>query len=357
MELSTVLIVKNELKNLEILLPSLNMFSDEIVIADTGSKDNTEKFLNSLPFADKIVFEKIKWKNDFAYARNSSIKLASKEFIFWIDADDRIEDKEAEKIFKLKNKFEKDKIFALKLFNQSDKTLSYQLRIFPNVKDIKFKYPVHEQLHFNQKNFKIFFEDIVIIHTGYVDRDLLKRKQLRNLSILMKTGAKDLYTFIQIAESYKMLSEYSKAEEFFLKALNYKEKEDNKELIGFLHIELFKVSLLLGKHDKAQEYLKEAEKYSFFFPIADYFTAREYFKLKNYKKAAIYFQFFLKKHQSKKYLNPVPAKTEESAKFFLAKSLFFTGDLKEAEKLIKELLKISPENRAYKYFQKNFKKH
>ena len=106
MELSTALIVKNELNNLKELIPQISKFSDEIVIADTGSTDGTLEFLKN----NNIIFKKIKWNNDFSYARNESVKLASKDFIMWLDADDRVMKKDIEKIIKLKRNLSK-KIF------------------------------------------------------------------------------------------------------------------------------------------------------------------------------------------------------------------------------------------------------
>ena len=42
-KISVCMIVKDEEKNLPIILESVKKFADEIIIVDTGSKDNTKK--------------------------------------------------------------------------------------------------------------------------------------------------------------------------------------------------------------------------------------------------------------------------------------------------------------------------
>ena len=58
--------VKNEEKSLKKCLSKVAPFVDEIIIADTGSKDNTKDI--ALEFTDKIY--DFKWCNDFSKARN-----------------------------------------------------------------------------------------------------------------------------------------------------------------------------------------------------------------------------------------------------------------------------------------------
>lgn len=61
-------------------------FVDEIIIVDTGSTDKTKEIAKKL--TDKIYdFECIQ---DFAAARNFSFSKATKEYIFYLDADDII---------------------------------------------------------------------------------------------------------------------------------------------------------------------------------------------------------------------------------------------------------------------------
>ncbi|MDE5995713.1 MAG: glycosyltransferase family 2 protein, partial [Eubacterium sp.] len=84
--ISLCMIVKNEEKVLARCLESIKNAVDEIIIADTGSTDNTKEIAKK--YTDKIYdFE---WVDDFSKARNFSFSKASKDYIMWLDADDII---------------------------------------------------------------------------------------------------------------------------------------------------------------------------------------------------------------------------------------------------------------------------
>jgi len=82
--LSAVLIVKNEKDLLPRCLESIKGIG-EIVVVDTGSKDNTVQIAKD--FGCKIGH--FKWIDDFSKARNYAMSLATGEFVFIIDADSK----------------------------------------------------------------------------------------------------------------------------------------------------------------------------------------------------------------------------------------------------------------------------
>lgn len=89
--ISSCLIVKNEIDNLPLLIEDLRTFSDEIIIVDTGSTDGTLEWLKE--HQDNVLkLEHFVWIDDFSAARNYSFSKATKNWIFWCDADDRISD-------------------------------------------------------------------------------------------------------------------------------------------------------------------------------------------------------------------------------------------------------------------------
>ena len=87
--ISTCIIVKNEINNIPGLVDDLRKFSDEIIIVDTGSDDGTLEWLQENQ-DDVLKLEHFEWINHFAKARNYSFSKATKDWIFWCDADDRI---------------------------------------------------------------------------------------------------------------------------------------------------------------------------------------------------------------------------------------------------------------------------
>ncbi len=82
-EISAVVIVKNEEKNIEDCLKSLD-FVDEIIVVDTGSTDKTIAIASK--YANKIV-EQI--DGSFSSWRNAGMRESSGILVLHIDADER----------------------------------------------------------------------------------------------------------------------------------------------------------------------------------------------------------------------------------------------------------------------------
>ena len=82
--ISLCMIVKNEEVSLADCLMSAKPFVDEIVIVDTGSTDRTVEVARQL---GSRVFH-FTWCDDFAAARNESLRLAQGDWILVMDADE-----------------------------------------------------------------------------------------------------------------------------------------------------------------------------------------------------------------------------------------------------------------------------
>src|SRR5713101_5167076 len=85
---SFCVIVKNEETHLAACLDSVAGLVDEIVVVDTGSTDGTKAIAQS---RGARVFD-FPWVDSFAAARNESIRHATSEWIFWMDADEWIDE-------------------------------------------------------------------------------------------------------------------------------------------------------------------------------------------------------------------------------------------------------------------------
>src|SRR5207237_8743781 len=91
---SLTMIVRNEESNLPACLESVRGLFDETVIVDTGSTDRTKEI--ALGFGAR-VFD-FPWIDDFAAARNEALRHATGDWIFWMDADDRLDQANREKL-------------------------------------------------------------------------------------------------------------------------------------------------------------------------------------------------------------------------------------------------------------------
>ena len=86
MKISLCMIVRDEEEVLKRCLNTAVTLADEIVIVDTGSKDNTIQIAEQ--FTEKIYH--LEWQDDFALARNFAFSKADGDYLLWLDADDVI---------------------------------------------------------------------------------------------------------------------------------------------------------------------------------------------------------------------------------------------------------------------------
>ncbi|MDD9269646.1 MULTISPECIES: glycosyltransferase [unclassified Paenibacillus] len=87
---SLCMIVKNEEDSIERCLNSVCDIVDEIIIVDTGSNDQTKAIVRK--YTERIY--DFVWVDDFAAARNYAFNQASMQYIFWLDADDILMEKD-----------------------------------------------------------------------------------------------------------------------------------------------------------------------------------------------------------------------------------------------------------------------
>jgi tetratricopeptide (TPR) repeat protein len=85
--LSATLIVRDESRFIEGCLQSLVGNVDEIIVVDTGSRDDTIPKARRFP----IKLRHFAWCDDFSAARNFALEQASGDWILYIDADERFE--------------------------------------------------------------------------------------------------------------------------------------------------------------------------------------------------------------------------------------------------------------------------
>lgn len=82
--LSAVLIVRDEQDRLPLCLASLRGVVDEVVVADTGSVDETVAVAEAM--GARVVH--VAWTDDFAAARNAALEHARSDWVLHVDADE-----------------------------------------------------------------------------------------------------------------------------------------------------------------------------------------------------------------------------------------------------------------------------
>ncbi len=232
MTLSVCMIVRDEDENLKALLPQLT-FADEVVLVDTKPDRDYEMhpahihdwIVKEVPaLAGKVKVGLMPWTGDFSTARNFALSLCSKQWVFWVDGDDRIPSDSAQLIraaldFPGPLTARRECHFALRLRDHLPTgRLGFcdQPRIFPNIPGIFWEGEVHEsyQARADALGLKLVTTGILIDHHGYEDAAILAGKFVRNLEILVKTKDSPL-KFYQIGKSQMGLRNFEASRDAF----------------------------------------------------------------------------------------------------------------------------------------------
>ncbi|MFN8455267.1 MAG: glycosyltransferase [Anaerolineae bacterium] len=193
---SLCMIVKNEEQDLAACLESVGDFAGEIIIVDTGSTDRTVEIARA--FGAQV--KHFTWIDDFAAARNESIREASGEWIFWMDADDRLS---PDNLNRLKQALVSGQaeVYQCRVVSPAASgngvnATGLHFRLFRNHVGLWFQYPLHEDLKLSaaQPAVSVAHTNITITHTGYnVSQEALQAKARRNLAIIETCLAADLH--------------------------------------------------------------------------------------------------------------------------------------------------------------------
>lgn len=182
------MILKNEADRLVDCLESARDIADEIVVCDTGSTDGTISVAEGL---GARVFS-IPWEEDFAAARNESIRRAQGDWLLHLDADETLDPEGARRIREL---VDADGLGAdaveLVLANYCNDPRAWRwtpanpanrfargyagyirvglLRLFRNGRGFEYREPVHENITESvlERGGRIRREEILIHHYGY----------------------------------------------------------------------------------------------------------------------------------------------------------------------------------------------
>ncbi len=188
MRVSLCMIVKNEEKNLADCLASVADLVDEMVIVDTGSTDRTKEIAARY---GARVFD-FAWVDSFAAARNESLRHATGDWVFWMDADDRLDEDNRRKLrdlfagLKDENAAYVVKCLCVPDSAVQDGTVVDHVRLFRNRPDVRWDYRVHEQIlpAVRDSKAEVRWSEVVVRHVGYTDAPLRRRKLERDLRLL-----------------------------------------------------------------------------------------------------------------------------------------------------------------------------
>lgn len=288
--LSVCMIVKDEEKNLPRALSSIQGLADELIVVDTGSKDRTVEIARS--FGAKVYF--FRWCDDFAKARNESLKYATKDYILWFDADDEFEAGKKKELKKaLRNHF--GKAFYLRIILQRGDYSEecYQIRVFPNRRGILFEGRIHEQPNFSIKRLKIpvLILDTSIIHHGYNSEEAVLKKLERNKRILeetLRTEPENSLAHFFYGKTLLGLKEEKGAFDYLRKFIELAKKDGDLLDSQYPKIAFMDIFTMLSKNGENQSLKSFIKEYEDLFGedfISSYFSAHLLLLEENYEEA------------------------------------------------------------------------
>jgi glycosyltransferase involved in cell wall biosynthesis len=262
--ISLCMIVKNEELYLRDCLESVKDIINQIILVDTGSTDATIDIAREYK-ADIYHF---KWCDDFAAARQESIKHAKCDWIFWLDADERLRPASIPEIKKLTCREEKAVLYNVLIYNKINKGTDVQIscspRLFNNFKGIYFIGKIHEQLAPSLKAVHGVEREsnIIIDHLGYdlEDKQRYRRIKMNRFLLLkmVKQHPRNADAHYSLAQHYALTLQPEAALKHYKIALQL--NQFNMAMTASLLNKMAELLLKLGKIIAAKEHCLESIK-------------------------------------------------------------------------------------------------
>lgn len=217
MHLSLCMIVRDEEATLRRCLASVIGVVDEIILVDTGSRDRTVAIAKAL---GAVVYS-FTWCDDFAAARNESLKYAQGDWILVLDADEVLVPK---CVPALRQAMQQEETIAITLLREELGTThphSPLSRVFRRHPAITFTRPYHELIDDSvtallqqEQHWRVVaLPDIAIQHTGYQTATIAQRHKSDRARTIMegylKNHPDDTYICSKLGALYADLGDPS----------------------------------------------------------------------------------------------------------------------------------------------------
>jgi glycosyltransferase involved in cell wall biosynthesis len=343
-----VMIVRNEEQQLAACLTPVAALFDEIVIVDTGSRDATKQIARQ--FAPQ-VFE-FPWCDDFSAARNECLRHAKGDWVFWLDADDRLSAENLEKLKRLLGGLGDERRVHLmdtvcwSEFVSDGSTLISHPRLFRRIENLQWTGRVHEQLRLppGEDAIDAVWSDVRIDHLGYQDRATQQRKLQRNMRLLRMDYAinpDDESTLLHLGMAYFHLGRWSDADTCLRQLLSAAKKAGDH--LRQVYASLAHIAL---KQGKVAESLATLAQGLAAFPDDEYLQflrAECFYEVDDYPAARATLLKVIQASRQPAYHGGVPAEVKEHlAPRRLADVLRLENDFVRAEALCRSLVAQFP---------------
>lgn len=337
--INLVMIVKNAGDNFRnILLENYNVF-DRYTILDTGSTDNTVEIIKEVLKDKKGKVYEEPFIN-FRESRNRSLDLAGNKCKFNLILDDTYIIKGNLRDFLIK--YRSDQIStSFSLYIKSDDVLYASNRITKSESNLRYIYKIHEVISdVNNVNvmIPIDFCHIYDYVDKYMETRTYNRKQLdiKLLNEMIEEDPDNPRHFYYLAQTYKLLGDYEKTAENYLKRINIRDKGFKSELVDtcFELARLYNFQLNKSWDECMKYYLLSYEldnerNEPFYFIGIHYFLENNYELAHDYFKKSFNIGFNVQKQYSLK-----PTLAFKFLPFYLVQTCYFFINKNENENLV-----------------------
>lgn len=186
---SLCVIARDEESTVGMAIKSVLALVDEVIVVDTGSRDNTRIIAEG--YGARVV--DVPWEDDFSAVRNTALNEATCDWVLVLDADEYLQPVRPVEFQRLLH----DPTVAgyrLRMIS-ADPTAIHagenRVRLFLNVPEVRYQYPINERImpalgEWAARNqLQVLEADLSILHE-HRDADTRSRKRERNLRILRK---------------------------------------------------------------------------------------------------------------------------------------------------------------------------
>ncbi len=203
-KVSLCMIVRDEEQNIPKCLGCVADLVDEIIVVDTGSTDGSREKAAQL---GARVFD-YEWEDSFAAARNEALRHATGDWIFWLDARDRIGDTNRRKLAVLFRGLKDEAAASTMKYRRHASAASMldQPLLFRKDERVRWRFRIEEQLlpALAEAGAKLHPTNIVIRRVRLQDDDARARKAERNLKLLeldLKENPEDAYKLFRFGQA------------------------------------------------------------------------------------------------------------------------------------------------------------
>ncbi len=232
--LSLCMIVRDSSQTLPACLESIRPWVDEMVIVDTGSRDDTPRIVEA--YGGRLFH--FPWCDDFAAARNESLRHARGEWLFWMDSDDTISAQCGRGLRALVDGESDPNVLGYVMQvhcpggsedaaadTNADVTVVDHVKLIRNRPDLRFQGRIHEQIlpAIRTAGGEVAWTDFFVIHSGSdhsrVGQERKRQRDLRLLHLEQAERPEHPFTLFNLGMTYVDGGQFGEAEEYLRRSI------------------------------------------------------------------------------------------------------------------------------------------